>query len=124
MKKLLSVTGAAFALKLVTGFAIVATAAAVATEIAITGSVNPTAWGRHVNHQVTLTRENGPAASAPQPGGSQSTASAGSATAQGTVNTNDNVRDNGKASRPTTTWFTEPNDPPLVAVQTKFIPKP
>ncbi len=52
IKKLLGGTGAALAAKVVTGFAIGALAAVGATEAAITGSVNPTDWGKQVVQQV------------------------------------------------------------------------
>jgi hypothetical protein len=56
MKKLLGGAGAAFGLKIATGFAVAAmaaTAAVAATEVAITGSVNPADWGQQVTQQVT-----------------------------------------------------------------------
>jgi len=56
MKKLLGGAGAAFGLKIATGFAVAAmaaTAAVAATEVAITGSVNPSNWGQQVTQQVT-----------------------------------------------------------------------
>jgi hypothetical protein len=56
MKKVLGGAGAAIAAKLVTGFVVTALAAAgagVATEAAITGSLNPAVWGHQVNVQVT-----------------------------------------------------------------------
>ena len=55
MKKLLGGAGAAFGLKIATGFAVAAmaaTAAVAATEVAITGSVNPADWGQQVTQQV------------------------------------------------------------------------
>ena len=55
MRKLLSGAGLALAAKIVTGFAIVAVAAAVAgaaAETAITGSANPDKWGQQVKAQV------------------------------------------------------------------------
>lgn len=55
MKRILGGTGAAVAAKLLTGFAVVAFAAAgagAATEAAISGSLNPTVWGQQVKQQV------------------------------------------------------------------------
>ena len=55
MKKLLGGAGAALGVKILTGFAVAAAAAtfaAAATEVAITGSVNPANWGQQVVTQV------------------------------------------------------------------------
>jgi hypothetical protein len=55
MKRLLGGAGAAFGVKILTGFAVAAAAAtfaAAATEVAITGSVNPLNWGQQVTQQV------------------------------------------------------------------------
>jgi hypothetical protein len=55
MNKFLSGAGAAIAVKVVTGFAVVAlaaVAAGAATEAAITGSANPSNWGQQVKHTV------------------------------------------------------------------------
>ena len=55
MKKLLGGAGAAIGVKILTGIAVAAAAttfAVAATEVAITGSVNPTNWGQQVKQQV------------------------------------------------------------------------
>ena len=55
MRKLLSGASAAIAVKIVTGFAVAvfaSTAAAVATEAALTGSLNPADWGQQVKQTV------------------------------------------------------------------------
>ena len=55
MKKVLGGAGAALAAKVITGFAVVAFAAAgatAATEAAVTGSLNPNDWGQQVVAQV------------------------------------------------------------------------
>ena len=55
MKKLLGGAGAASGVKILTGIAVAAAAttfAVAATEVAITGSVNPTNWGQQVTTQV------------------------------------------------------------------------
>ena len=55
MKKLLGGAGAAIGVKILTGFAVAAAAATfavAATEVAITGSVNPANWGQQVKTQV------------------------------------------------------------------------
>lgn len=60
MKKLFSGAGAALAAKIVTGFAVAAiasTAAAAATEIALTGSANPANWGQQVKQTVATCKE-------------------------------------------------------------------
>ena len=60
MRKLLSGAGAAIAVKIVTGFAVAvfaSTAAAVATEVALTGSLNPADWGQQVKQTVATCKE-------------------------------------------------------------------
>ncbi len=55
MKRLFGGAGAALAAKLLTGFAVAAlamTAAGVTTEVATTGSLNPSDWGQQVKEQV------------------------------------------------------------------------
>jgi len=55
MKRLLGGAGAAIGIKILTGIAVAAAAttfAVAATEVAITGSVNPTNWGQQVVTQV------------------------------------------------------------------------
>jgi hypothetical protein len=55
VKRILGGTGAALAAKVLTGFAVVAFAAAgagAATEAAISGSLNPMDWGQQVKQQV------------------------------------------------------------------------
>jgi hypothetical protein len=55
MKKLLGGAGAAIGVKILTGIAVAAAAttfAVAATEVAITGSVNPANWGQQVTNQV------------------------------------------------------------------------
>jgi hypothetical protein len=55
MKKLLGGAGAAIGVKILTGIAVAAAAttfAVAATEVAITGSANPTNWGQQVVTQV------------------------------------------------------------------------
>ena len=52
--------GAAIAVKAVTGFAVAAlaaTAAGAATEVAITGSVDPTVWGQQVKQTVATCKD-------------------------------------------------------------------
>jgi hypothetical protein len=60
LKRLLGGAGAALAAKIVTGFAVAAiasTAAAAATEIALTGSANPANWGQQVKQTVATCKE-------------------------------------------------------------------
>jgi hypothetical protein len=55
MKRLFGGAGAALAAKLLTGFAVAALAvgaAGAASEVAVTGSLNPTNWGQQVVKQV------------------------------------------------------------------------
>src|SRR5712692_7118008 len=55
MKRLLGGAGAAIGLKVVTGFAVAAfaaVAAGAATEVAVTGSLNPADWGQQVTKTV------------------------------------------------------------------------
>ena len=56
MKKLLGGAGAAIGVKILTGIAVAAAAttfAVAASEVAITGSVNPANWGQQVKQQVS-----------------------------------------------------------------------
>ena len=60
MKRILGGTGAVVAAKLLTGFAVVAFAAAgagAATEAAISGSLNPLDWGQQVKQQVQTCKD-------------------------------------------------------------------
>ena len=60
MKRILGGTGAAVAAKLLTGFAVVAFAAATAgaaTEASISGSLNPLDWGQQVKQQVATCKD-------------------------------------------------------------------
>jgi hypothetical protein len=55
MKRLLGGAGAALGVKLLTGIAVAASAAVIAgaaTEVAVTGSLNPVTWGQHVTQAV------------------------------------------------------------------------
>lgn len=55
MRKLLGGAGAALGVKIASGFAVAAlaaTAAGAATEVAVTGSLNPADWGKQVTQQV------------------------------------------------------------------------
>jgi hypothetical protein len=60
MKRLLGGVGAALSLKLLTGIAVAAAAVVVAgaaTEVAVTGSLNPTNWGEHVTQAVQTCKD-------------------------------------------------------------------
>lgn len=60
MKRLLGGAGAALGLKIVTGIAVAAAAAVVAgaaTEVAVTGSANPTVWGQQVKQTVATCKD-------------------------------------------------------------------
>lgn len=60
MKRLLGGTGVAIGLKVLTGIAAAAaalTVAGAATEVATTGSLNPTDWGQQVSHQVQVCKD-------------------------------------------------------------------
>jgi hypothetical protein len=60
MRKLLGGAGAALAVKIASGFAVAAlaaTAAGAATEVAVTGSLNPADWGKQVTQQVQLCKD-------------------------------------------------------------------
>lgn len=60
MRRLLGGAGAAIAAKLATGLAVAALAmagAGVATEVATTGSLNPTDWGQQVKQQVATCKD-------------------------------------------------------------------
>ncbi len=60
MKRLFGGAGAALGAKLLTGFAVAALAAAgagVASEVAVTGSLNPNDWGQQVVQQVNTCKD-------------------------------------------------------------------
>ena len=60
MKRLFGGAGAALGAKLLTGFAVAALAVAgagVTSEVAITGSLNPTDWGKQVVKQVETCKD-------------------------------------------------------------------
>lgn len=60
MKKFLGGAGAAVGLKLLTGLAVAASAAVLAgaaTEVAVTGSLNPVNWGQHVTQTVQTCKD-------------------------------------------------------------------
>ena len=60
MKRLLGGAGAAIAAKAVTGFAVAAlaaSAAGAATEVAVTGSLNPADWGQQVKQAVATCKD-------------------------------------------------------------------
>jgi hypothetical protein len=60
VRRLLSGAGAAIAVKIATGFAVAvfaSTVAAVATEAALTGSLNPADWGQQVKQTVATCKE-------------------------------------------------------------------
>lgn len=60
MKKLLGGAGAAIGLKVLSGFAVAAAAATIAvaaTEVATTGSLNPSDWGQQVTQQVQTCKD-------------------------------------------------------------------
>lgn len=60
MKKLLGGAGAALGVKILTGIAVAAAAATVAgaaTEVATTGSLNPSDWGQQVTQQVQTCKD-------------------------------------------------------------------
>ena len=60
MKRLLGGVGAALSLKLLSGIAVAAAAVVVAgaaTEVAVTGSLNPTNWGEHVTQAVQTCKD-------------------------------------------------------------------
>ena len=60
MKRLLGGAGAALGLKLLTGVAVAAFAVVVAgtaTEVAVTGSLNPETWGQHVTQAVQTCKD-------------------------------------------------------------------
>jgi len=60
MKRLVGGAGAALGAKLITGFAVAALAVAgagVTTEVATTGSINPSDWGQQVSQQVQTCKD-------------------------------------------------------------------
>jgi hypothetical protein len=112
MKRILGGTGAAVAAKLLTGFAVVAFAAAgagAATEAAISGSLNPLDWGQQVKQQVQTCKDTlrasgvrgiGPCVSAfaSQNGQNHRNSHASDARTNGKGHDKGNGKDNGKGN--------------------------
>ena len=132
MKRLLGGAGAAIGIKILTGIAVAAAAttiAVAATEVAITGSVNPTNWGSQVVTQVnackasavrlgvhgigqcvsSFARTHGDTVSDGHPNNGKDKKKTG-VTGNGSPNPNANAQ-NGSHSKPTTTG--DPTDPAI-----------
>lgn len=145
MKKLLGGAGAAIGVKILTGIAVAAAAttfAVAATEVAITGSINPANWGQQVTTQVNACKASAErlgvhgigqcvASFARQHGDTVSDGHAKNdktktgKTGNGGDNPNANAKDksHGQGSRPSITTSGEPTDP-AAAVHTSIPPQP
>jgi len=151
MKKLLGGAGAALGVKILTGIAVAAAAttfAVAATEVAITGSVNPTNWGQQVTTQVNACKASaarlgvhgigqcvasfarthgGTVSASPAKNGKTKTGVTGNGSAN--PNANAKGKSNGQGSsksqgsRPAITTAGEPTDPAVV-VHTSIPPQP
>jgi len=102
MKRLLGGAGAALGAKLLTGIAVAAAAVVVAgaaTEVAVTGSMNPTNWGQQVKTQVGACKASAARLGVHGIGECVSDfASSKPRTNQGKHKGNDNGADNGKGT--------------------------
>jgi hypothetical protein len=150
MKRLLGGAGAALGVKILTGFAVAAAAAtfaAAATEVAITGSINPLNWGQQVTQQVdackasaarlgvhgigqcvsSFARQHGDATSDKNPKQDKTDKTKTGVTGNGSPNPNANAKNTShgqpKGSRPSIATTGEPTDPAVV-VHTSFPPQP
>jgi hypothetical protein len=148
MKRLLGGAGAAIGIKILTGIAVAAAAttfAVAATEVAITGSVNPKNWGQQVVTQVnackasaerlgvhgigqcvaSFARTHGDTVSDGHPNNGKDKTKTG-VTGNGSPNPNANAKNkNGQGSdkKPTTATTGEPIDPAII-VHTSIPPQP
>jgi hypothetical protein len=102
MKRLLGGAGAALGAKLLTGIAVAAAAVVVAgaaTEVAVTGSLNPTNWGQQVKTQVGACKASAARLGVHAIGECVSDFASSKARAnQGKHKGNDNATDNGKGN--------------------------
>jgi hypothetical protein len=148
MKRLLGGAGAALGVKILTGFAVAAAAAtfaAAATEVAITGSINPLNWGQQVTQQVdackasaarlgvhgigqcvsSFARQHGAAAS-DKPKTDKTDKTKTGVTGNGSPNPNANAKNKSHApargSRPSIATTDEPTDPAIL-VHTSIPPQ-
>ena len=156
MKKLLGGAGAAIGVKILTGIAVAAAAttfAVAASEVAITGSVNPANWGHQVKQVVaeckasaarlgvhgigqcvsSFARQNGDTVSDSNAKNDKTKTKTG-VTGNGSPNPNANAKDKGKSngqgssksegSRPAITTAGEPTDPAIIVVHAPIPPQP
>jgi hypothetical protein len=154
MKRLLGGAGAAIGVKILTGIAVAAAAttfAVAATEVAITGSVNPANWGQQVTTQVDACKASAArlgvhgigqcvASFARTHGGTVSDSPAKNdktktgVTGNGSPNPNANAKNKSKSnngqgssksegSRPAVTTAGEPTDPAIIVVHAPIPPQ-
>jgi hypothetical protein len=146
MKRLLGGAGAAIGIKILTGIAVAAAAttfAVAATEVAITGSVNPANWGQQVTKQVDACKASAErlgvhgigqcvASFARTHGDTVSDSHAKNdktktgVTGNGSPNPNANAKNKngqGSGNKPTTATTGEPIDPAII-VHTSIPPQP
>jgi uncharacterized low-complexity protein len=149
MKRLLGGAGAAIGIKILTGIAVAAAAttfAVAATEVAITGSVNPLNWGQQVTNQVdackasaarlgvhgigqcvsSFARSHGDTVSDSKPKNDKTKTKTG-VTGNGSANPNANAKPktNGQSNskRPSIATTGEPTDPEITG-QSSIPPQP
>ena len=148
MHKLLGGAGAAIGIKILTGIAVAAAAttfAVAATEVAITGSVNPKNWGQQVTTVVneckasaerlgvhgigqcvaSFARTHGDTVSDGHPNNGKDKTKTG-VTGNGSPNPNANAKNKdgqGSGKKPTTATTGEPVDPAVI-VHTSIPPQP
>jgi hypothetical protein len=146
MKKLLGGAGAAIGIKILTGIAVAAAAttlAAATTEMAVTGSFNPSNWGQQVTKQVSacktsaenlgqhgigqcvssFAQKHGDAVSDTPP---QNDKTKTGVTGNGSPNPNANAKNKngqGSSKKPSTATTGEPTDPAII-VHTSITPQP
>jgi hypothetical protein len=147
MKKLLGGAGAAIGIKILTGIAVAAAAttfAVAATEVAITGSVNPANWGQQVTNQVTackasavrlgvhgigqcvasFARTHGDTVSdKPAKNGKTKTGVTGNGSSNPNANAKPKTNGQGNSKRPSIATTGEPTDPAII-VQTSIPSQP
>jgi hypothetical protein len=154
MRKLLGGAGAAIGVKILTGIAVAAAAttfAVAASEVAITGSINPANWGQQVKQQVSDCKASAArlgvhgigqcvASFARQNGDTTSDSHAKNdktktgVTGNGSPNPNANAKNKGKnngqgndksqGSRPSIATAGEPTDPAVVVTHAPIPPQP
>ncbi|MHB8685707.1 MAG: hypothetical protein ACYDB4_00765 [Candidatus Dormibacteraceae bacterium] len=148
MKKLLGGAGAAIGIKILTGIAVAAAAttiAVAATEVAITGSVNPVNWGQQVTTQVdackasagrlgvhgigqcvaSFARQHGDEVSDSHAKNDKTkTGKTGDGSANPNAKDKDKDKGHGEGEHPSSATTGEPTDPAVVVTHAPIPPQP